>query len=96
MDFKIEVCKVQYTGQTKQTMVARHYGHRTEVKGGLDGLGRHFNDHHGAGLDLNKKEDLARCLESFSLQVIGSVRPPSTPEEEPACLLRLDRLEADI
>ena len=75
-------CKVQYTGQTKQTMMARHYGHRTEVKGGLDGLGRHFHDHYGAGLDLNKKADLARCLESFRLQVIGSVRPPSTPEEK--------------
>ena len=89
-------CQVQYIGQTTQTMVRRHYGHRTEVKGGLDGLGRHFKDVHGVGLDLYKKEDLARCLESFHLQVIASVRPPTTPEEEPACLNRLDRLEADM
>ena len=89
-------CQVQYIGQTKQTMVARHYGHRTEVKEGLDGLGRHFKEVHGQGLDLYKKEDLATCLESFQLKVIASVRPPSTPEEELACHTRLDRLEADM
>ena len=89
-------CQIQYIGQTKQTMSARHYGHRTEVKQGVDGLGRHFNEVHGVGKDLAKKDDLARCLESFHLQVIGSVRPPATPEVEPACLSRLDRLEADM
>ena len=77
-----QTCQVQYVGQTKQTMVARHYGYRTELKGGLDGLGRHFHHHHGAGLDLGKKDDLAMCLECFGLQVIGSVRPPATPETD--------------
>ena len=48
------------------------------------------------GLDLSKKEDLAICTASFHLQVIASVRPPTTPEEEAACLTRLDRLEADM
>ena len=48
------------------------------------------------GKDLTKKESLAQCLESFKLQVIGSVRPPDTPEEEPSCQARLDQLEADM
>ena len=91
-----EECKIQYTGQTRQTMAARHYGHRSEVKQGADGLGRHFKDVHGVGKDLTRKEDLAQCLESFKLQVIGSVRPPATPEEEPVCQARLDQLEADM
>ena len=91
-----EECNIQYTGQTRQTMVARHYGHRSEVKQGADGLGRHFKEVHGVGMDLFKKEDLARCLESFNLQIIGSVKPPATPEEEPVCQARLDRLEADM
>ena len=91
-----QACNIQYIGQTTQTMAARHYGHRREVKEGLDGLGRHFLDVHGVGLDLSKKADLARCLQDFNLVVIGSVRPPSTPEEEQACRQRLDRLEADM
>ena len=71
-------------------------GHRSEIRNGLDGLGRHFNEKHGVGLDLSKKEDLARCMEHFHLQVIASVRPPATPEQEQDCLFRLDRLEADM
>ena len=77
-------------------MAARHYGHRREVKTGADGLGQHFLLVHGVGLDLNKKDDLATCLKNFSLQIMGSVRPPATAEEEPACQQRLDRLEADL
>ena len=75
-------------------MAARHYGHRREVKEGLDGLGRHFLDVHGAGLDLSKKADLAMCLQDLSLVVIGSVGPPSTPGVEQTCRQRLDRLES--
>ena len=51
-----------------------------------------LKDVHGVGKDLTRKEDRAQCLESFKLQVIGSVRPPATPEEEPACKERLDQL----
>jgi hypothetical protein len=91
-----EDCQVQYIGQTIQTMVARHYGHRSEVRRGEPGLGRHFHEVHGKDLDLSKRDGLAQCLDSFSLQVIATVRPPATPEEEPACRLRLDRLEADM
>ena len=89
-------CQVQYVGQTIQTMAHRHYGHRSEVRSGADGLGRHFRDIHGVGLDLTKKEDLAQCLQPFHLQIIASVKPPVTPEEEPACRQRLDNLEADM
>ena len=89
-------CQVQYTGQTRQTMVARHYGHRSEIRNGLDGLGRHFKEKLGVGMDLSKKEDLARCMEHFHLQVIASVRPPMIPEQEQVCLSRMDRLEADM
>ena len=68
-------CQVQYIGQTIQTMVAIHYGHRSEVRRGEDGFGRHFRDVHGGGLDLSRKEHLEQCLQSFSLQIIASVRP---------------------
>ena len=54
-----QACQVQYTGQTKRTMAARHYGHRNEIKNGLDGLGKHFKEKHSVGLDLSRKEDLA-------------------------------------
>ena len=77
-------------------MAARHYGHRREVKTGAYGLGKHFLEVHGLGLDISKREDQATCLENFSLQVMGSVKPPATPEEEPACQVRLDRLEGDL
>ena len=89
-------CQVQYIGQTIQTMVARHYGHRNEVRNGLDGIGRHFKEKHGQGLDLFSKTDLAKCLQSFDLQVIASVKPPATTEEERSCRQRLDNLEADM
>ena len=73
-----------------------YYGHRSEVRRGVPGVGRHFQEVHGKDLDLSKRDGLAQCLESFSLQVIATVRPPATPEEEPACRLRVDRLEADM
>ena len=73
-------------------MVARHYGHRNEVRNGLDGIGRHFKEKHGQGSDLFSKTDLAKCLQSFDLQVIASVKPPATTEEERSYRQRLDDL----
>ena len=67
-----------------------------QMKGGLDGVGRHFKEQHVSGLNLSKKDDLAKCMGSFNLLVIASVRPPATPEEEPACQTILDGLEAEI
>jgi hypothetical protein len=51
---------------------------------------------HGVGRDPSKKEDLARCLDSFNLQIICRVKQPATPEEELVCHDRLHRLEADM
>ena len=89
-------CQVQYVGQTTQEMRKRHYGHRSDIRNGIAGLGGHFNEKHGAGLDLTKKEDLKTCMEGFSLVIVASVRPPQTQEEAPACQARLDRLEGDL
>ena len=58
--------------------------------------GRHFYEVHARGLDLTNKEGLAQCLENFTLPVIATVRPPATPEEEPAFRLRLDRFKSDM
>ena len=57
-------CKVQYVGQTRQEMRKRHYGHRSDIRNGIAGLGGHFNEKHGAGLDLTKKEDLKTWRDS--------------------------------
>ena len=35
-------CHVKYVGQTIKTMDHRHYGHRIEVRTGVDVLGQHF------------------------------------------------------
>jgi hypothetical protein len=45
------------------------------------------------GRDLSKKEELAKCLESFNQQIIGKIKPP---EEEPGSRQRLVRLEPDL
>ena len=89
-------CKVQFIGQSTKSMVARHSDQLNEVKTGANASGQHFLEKHGGGLDLNKEENLAICLQKFSLQVIASVKPPETPEEEPDLTQRLDRLEAKL
>ena len=90
------VCNIQYTGQTIQEVRKRHYGHRNEIRNGIAGLGSHFHDTHGAGMDLSQKQNLKTCMAGFSLVVVASVKPPSIPEEIPACQARLDRLEGDL
>ena len=47
-------CKIQYVGQTRQEMRQRHYGHRSDIKNGIAGLGSHFKEVHGNNLDLKK------------------------------------------
>ena len=89
-------CNLQYVGQTRQQMRARHYGHRSDIRTGTAGLGSHFHHAHGNGLDLQTKDGLKACMANFSLVIVASVRPPATPEEEAACQARLDRLEADL
>ena len=91
-----QACNIQYVGQTTQELRKRHYGHRSDVRNGTAGLGKHFKECHGQGKDLKVNENLDICMESFSLVVVASVRPPATLEEQPACQARLDRLEADL
>ena len=40
--------------------------------------------------------DLKACIDSFSLVVVASVRPPATPKEAAAGQASLDRLEGDL
>ena len=77
-------------------MRKKHYGHRSDIRSGTAGLGSHFREVHGNGLDLKSKANLDTCMASFSLVVVASVRPPATPEGEVACLSRLDGLEGDL
>ena len=89
-------CNIQYVGQTVQEMRQRHYGHRSDIRSGTAGLGSHFKEAHGNGLDLASKANLDACMESFKLVIVASVRPPTNPEEQLACQVRLDRLEGDL
>ena len=86
----------QYCGQTIQKMASRHYGHRSDIRQGTAGLGQHFKEIHGGGLDLSSDTNLDIAMRGFSLTIIASVRPPQTPEETASCQERLDRLEADF
>ena len=89
-------CNIQYVGQTTQEMRQRHYGHRSDIRSGTAGLGSHFKEVRGNGLDLGSKANLETCMDSFSLVIVASVRPPANPEEQPTCQARLDRLEGDL
>ena len=88
-------CNIQYVGQTTQEMRQRHYGHRSDIRSGTAGLGSHFKEVHGHGLDLRSMANLEACMDSFRL-VIVIVRPLANPEEQLSCQARLDRLEGDL
>ena len=47
-------------------------------------------------MDLSQNQNLKTCMDGFSLAVVASVKPPSSPEEIPACQAGLDRLEGDL
>ena len=68
------LCSVDYIGQTTRSMWARHIGHRSEIRSGADGLGRHFLDKHSQGFDM-KQEHLfeERVMKNLSLTIISSV-----------------------
>ena len=72
-------------GQTTQEMRQRHYGHRSDIRSGTAGLGSHFKEVHGNGLDLGSKANLEACMDSFRLVIVASVRPPANPEEQLTC-----------
>jgi hypothetical protein len=85
------LCNINYVGQTTNTMRKRHLGHRSEIRSGADGLGRHFQQH-GAGLDLKREEIFEQhVMKHFKLTVIASVEPGRTYSQH-----NLDRLEGEL
>ena len=84
-------CKLynlDYVGQSIRTMRARHLGHRSEIRSGADGLGRHFLQH---GQGLNLKDDTIfeeNIMRHFELTIIASVEPG-----QPWTQKKLDDLE---
>ena len=70
------LCNIDYIGQSIRSLRARHIGHRSEIRTGADGIGRHFLEKHGQGLDLkNEKifeDNVMKCL---TLTIIASVEP---------------------
>ena len=70
-------------------MRKRHLGHRSEIRSGADGLGKHFLSH---GLNLNLKDEETfeeNVMKYFELTIIASVEPG-----KPWTQTNLDRLEA--
>ena len=62
-------------GQTIQSMRERHWGHRSEIRSGADGLGRHFFNH-GENWNLkNEKIFEENVMQHFELTFIASVQP---------------------
>ena len=67
----------------------RHLGHRAEIRGGADGLGRHFLEKHGAGLNLKDEKTFEEnVMKHFKLTIIASVEPG-----QPWSRSKLDQLE---
>ena len=70
------LCRIDYIGQSTRSMRARHLGHRSEIRSGADGLGRHFLDNHGQGLNLKSEEIFEQnVMKYFELTIIASVEP---------------------
>ena len=65
------LCQQDYVGQSTRTMRARHIGHRSEIRTGADGLGRHFLEKHGQGINL-KNENLfeENVMKHFKLTIV--------------------------
>jgi hypothetical protein len=83
-----KLCNLDYVGQSIRTMRARHLGHRSEIRSGADGLGRHFLQH---GQGLNLKDDTIfeeNIMRHFELTIIASVEPG-----QPWTQKKLDDLE---
>ena len=73
-------------------MRARHLGHRSEIRSGADGLGRHFPEQHGQGLNL-KNSDIfeENVMRYFSLTIVASVEPGKPWTQD-----KLDQLEGRL
>ena len=85
-----KLCLAPYTGQTTNTAQKHHYGHRSEIKRGEEGMWAHFKQHAiSMGIDLNT--DIDKIMKYCQPTIVGGVEPNS-----PGSRSRLDRLEADI
>ena len=72
--------------------VGLYLGHRAEIRGGADGLGRHFLEKHGAGLNLKDEKTFEEnVMKHFKLTIIASVEPG-----QPWSRSKLDQLEGDF
>ena len=83
-------CPAQYTGQTTHLMQKRHYGHRQEVKGGIDGLGSHFKKH-ALEMGLNVDKDMDKIMEMCQITIVASVE-----QGKPWSKRQLDIIEGDL
>ena len=73
---RCDLCNMDYVGQTTNTMKRRHLGHRSEIRSGADGVGRHFLENHGQGLNLKDENTFEEMvMKHFKLTIIGSVQP---------------------
>ena len=84
-------CRVGYVGQTKNRLSIRHLGHREEIRQGQKGMGEHFKERHGGGLDLRRDNNIEVAMETFEICVIASVEKGKRDSGK-----RLDKLEADF
>ena len=83
-----KLCNIDYVGQTIQSMRERHWGHRSEIMSGADGLGRHLLSH-GENSNLkNEKIFKENVMQHFELTIIASVQ-----SGQPRTQDNLDRLE---
>ena len=83
---------MDYIGQSTRSMRARHLGQRGEIRSGADGLGRHFLENHGQGVNL-KNENVfeENIMKHFTLAIIASEEP-----DKPWTEKRFDQLEGDF
>ena len=69
-------------------MRKRHLGHRAEIRAGGDGLGQHFLNMHGVGLNLKDDKIFEdSVMKYFKLPIIASVE-----HGQPWSQKQLDRL----
>ena len=89
---KCLLCNVDYIGQSTRSMRARHLGHRSEIRSGADGLGRHFLEQHGQGLNLKNSDIFEESvMRYFSLTIVASVEPGKPWTQD-----KLDQLEGRL
>ena len=70
------LCYIDYDGQTICQLRKIHLGHRAEIRAGVDGLGEHFLNTYGVGLNLKDEKTFENnVMTHFNLTIIASVEP---------------------